>query len=71
MGTEMNREGDGLDGNEETQPDHADHSYLRDFNDCAFMDNLSHLLDDRIILTVNERNSMMVRDRHVTFKFNN
>ena len=38
MGTEMNREGDGLDGNEETQPDHADHSYLRDFNDCAFMD---------------------------------
>lgn len=52
----MNREGDGLDGNEETQPAHADHSHVRDFNDCAFMDNLSHLLDDKIIPYRKRRN---------------
>ena len=32
MGTELNREGDGPDGNEETQPGHADHSHVWDFN---------------------------------------
>ena len=69
MGTEMNREGDGLDGNEETQPDHADHSYLRDFNDCAFMDNLSHLLDDKIIPYCKLRN--VCSQTAVIFKCNN
>ena len=49
MGTELNREGDGPDGNEETQPGHADHSHVWNFNHCTFMDNLSHLLDDKII----------------------